>query len=84
MLTACRNPDFIAQQAELVRKCIMEHKWYLSEKAGHDVGWTYAEHHFVRTYLPGFAVGFRATFCGLVCFRRAICPLNHRYQASVA
>jgi hypothetical protein len=84
MLAGCKNPDFFVQQAELVRKCIAEHKWYLSEKAGHDVGWSYAEQHFARTYLQGFAIGFRAAFCGLVCFQRAICKLSHYFEASAA
>jgi hypothetical protein len=84
MPPVCRHPAFFVQQAELVRQCIAEHKWYLSEKAGHDVGWQYAEQHFLRNYLHGFAIGFRATFCGLVCMEKTICPISQHYQASVA
>lgn len=81
----CVSEDVFTVQAELIKKCIEEDKWYLSEqeskKLGHpvDVGWAAAEQHFYQTYLNGFAAGFRASFCGFVCPVRKRCNLAKKY-----
>jgi len=46
---------------------ICKHKYYLSEKAGKDVGLKEAEHDFIENYLPIWAEGYKKAYCSLVC-----------------
>jgi len=46
---------------------LLKHKYYLSEKAGHDVGLKEAESSFIDNYLPIWAEGYRKAYCSLVC-----------------
>lgn len=70
---ACRNHDFFTIQSRVIERSIAEHKWYLSEKAGKDVGWEAASQSFFNTYFAGFAAGFRVSYCTLVCPNRQEC-----------
>ena len=54
-------------EKEDVRKEIEKDKWYLSEAAGHDVGWKNAETHFINNYLNNWAEGYRSCYCRFVC-----------------
>lgn len=78
MVTECLNREFFQLQAKIVQRCIDEDKWYLSEQPG-DVGWDKAEQHFLQRYMPGFAVGFRAAYCGLMCPMRKECETGRHY-----
>ena len=78
-MTGCHEPDFFQEQARILNRCIEEHKWYLSEKAHHDVGWDAATNSFCEKYLQGFAAGFRACYCGLVCPNRGQCEIGQHY-----
>ena len=75
----CVNQEVFTYQASVIKKSIEEDKWYLSEQAGHDVGWEAAKEHFFNTYSMGFAAGFRASFCGLVCPKRFHCAIASKY-----
>jgi hypothetical protein len=79
MLDHCENKDCIIKQAELLRKCIEEDKYYLSEKAGYDVGWDFAQQHFIKTYFAGFAVVWRAVYCSQACPLRSGCYIATKY-----
>ena len=76
---SCINKDVFTYQASVIKLSIEEDKWYMSEKAGHDVGLEIAKEHFFNTYLNGFAAGFRASFCGLVCSKRFDCAIAKKY-----
>jgi hypothetical protein len=54
----------------------VDKKYYLSEKARHDVGWSFAERNFIEHYLDTWAAGFKAAYCGHVCPDRNACELN--------
>lgn len=79
MSEVCINKDVFTYQANVIKHSIEEDKWYLSEKAGYDVGWKIAEDHFIQTYLMGFAAGFRSSFCGFVCPKRFDCVIAKKY-----
>lgn len=50
------------QKAEL-QKALQEHKWYESEKAGHDVGCKCAQLDFIEKIMPDWGKRFREKFC---------------------
>ena len=75
----CTQPQFYEYQAEQLKRCIEEHKWYLSERAHHDVGWDEALQNFEQVYFQGFVAGFRVSYCGLVCPNRNFCSIGRRY-----
>ena len=75
----CVEPHFYKYQAKQLKRCVEEHKWYLSERAHHDVGWEYAQQSFMEVYMQGFAAGFRVSYCGLVCPNRNCCSIGKRY-----
>ena len=51
-----------AQKAEL-KKALDEHKWYESERVGHDVGNKCAQLNFIETVMPGWGKAFREKYC---------------------
>jgi len=61
----------------------VENKWYLSQRAGHDVGSTAAEWDFINHHVEAFADQFRATFCGL-CSHRGECLVCDRFVMRAA
>lgn len=79
MQQICNNEDFFVVQAKTMQRSIEEDKWYMSEKEHRDVGWDAAEEHFVKTYFLGFAAGFRASYCALVCPNRKDCAQAQRW-----
>lgn len=79
MVAECVNREFFQIQAKMIRTCIEEDKWYLSEEVHSDIGWDRAEQHFLQRYMPGFAAGFRATYCGLLCPYRQGCEIGRHY-----
>lgn len=50
------------QKAEL-QKAFQEHKWYKSEKAGHDIGRKDAELDFIKNEMPTWGKRFRDKYC---------------------
>jgi hypothetical protein len=80
MHQVCDNKDFFVVQAKIIHNAIDEDKWYLSEQEYHDVGWDVAEKHFLLTYFSGFAAGFRASYCSLVCPFRQDCLQAERWK----
>ncbi|MDE0838094.1 MAG: hypothetical protein OSB41_03480 [Kiritimatiellae bacterium] len=79
---ACRNFNvFMRTERSALLRAIEEDKWYLSERAGHDVGWDYAKKHFVENFLLGFSQHYRSTFCEQRCDYRLSCQLYQRYKA---
>ncbi len=85
----CREfPTFAREQLTHLRGCIDEHKWYLSERAGHDVGLARAEADFMDVHVERVAKEFRQKFCGECCALREQCSvtdiideLNRRWKA---
>ena len=70
----CKHFDeFMSAQKGIIQKAIDENKWYLSQKAGYDVGWSKAEEDFIDNYLIKIAKEFRETFCGKICKDRENC-----------
>ena len=65
--------EFMAAQREELKKEIDIDKWFESEKAGHDVGWSKAEQHYLETYFPKFAKTFRRKFCYERCPKKYDC-----------
>jgi hypothetical protein len=43
----------------LERAEIEKNKWFLSEKAGKDVGWDYAEWHWIFNHRSGWVTGIK-------------------------
>lgn len=77
----CKNfGGFMRTEKDALYQAINEDKWYLSERAGYDVGWDYAKRHFVMNYLNGFAERYRAEFCEKRCSYRDSCDLYHAYR----
>jgi hypothetical protein len=79
MFDKCCNESFFKEQANVVRKAIDEDKWYLSERAGHDVGLRAAEEHFIENYLKGFAACYRILYCSRLCPDKQNCMLAQKY-----
>jgi hypothetical protein len=84
MITACCEPQFFQAQAAILKRCVDEEKWIRSEEAHHDVGWDAALNSFCEKYFQGFAAGFRAAYCGLVCVNRANCIIGQKYTVSLS
>ena len=55
--------DYLAAERMRMAEAIDEDKWYLSERAGHDVGYSVAELHFIDHFLCAFAHSFRINYC---------------------
>ena len=75
----CVEPAFWRLQAIHYQHALEQHKYYMSQKVGHDVGWDVATADFNTNYMMGFAVGFRIAYCGLVCPRRCLCAIGQTY-----
>ena len=84
MFNHCVEPHFFQSQAEYLRKCIEEHKWYLSERAHKDVGWEVAQKDFLDVFFQGFTAGFRASYCGMVCKHRDNCVIGVKYTLTIS
>lgn len=67
--------QFMAAQRVHIQGCLDEHKWYMSEAAGHDVGREAASRDFVERHLDRVAREFRAAFCFTACEQRNSCPV---------
>ncbi|OGV91222.1 MAG: hypothetical protein A3K19_23435 [Lentisphaerae bacterium RIFOXYB12_FULL_65_16] len=75
-MAICRHfKEYMAEQERGLRKAIDEDKWYLSERAGHDVGFFAAEEDFCQYHLDRFARIFRIEFCRHRCPERDKCEL---------
>jgi len=74
--STCRHfARYNREQVQHIRSCIDENKWYLSEKAGHDVGPAAAECDFVKHHAIRVAADFRRGFCKDRCSDRHQCSL---------
>ena len=65
---------YMASERHKLHAAIVENKWYLSERAGHDVGFSKAEQDFVDRFFDQFTDQFRLSFC-------RDCPESGRCQA---
>lgn len=78
-MSMCRNfHEYMREQERRLREAIDENKWYLSERAGYDVGYAAAEMDFAIHHLDRFAHEFRVEFCGTRCSARWECALARR------
>ncbi len=68
--------QFAQAQVELLRRCIDENKWYLSQRAGYDVGHHVAEADFTRNHADRVAAEFRQDFCQKRCTGRELCRVS--------
>ena len=75
-VTSCvKFKVYMAEQHVGLKKAIDEDKWYLSERAGFDVGFEAAERNFCKHHLDRFAQAFRVDFCHNRCPERHHCEL---------
>ena len=58
-----------------LRLAVDEHKWHLSEKAGHDVGYDAAVADFLVRHFDRFAQDLRIEFCRIRCTASQGCTL---------
>ena len=83
-MTACsENRAYLSSERERLRAALEENKWYLSQRAGHDVGATIAEWDFIDHHLEAFADRFRAAFCGR-CSHSDECVVCERFVMRAA
>lgn len=69
--------EFMSAQRDELKKEIELNKWFMSQKAGQDVGWTKAEMDYLETHFPGFRKRFRKEFC-LKCTEKD-CPSREKF-----
>ena len=74
MSCRCFNEYMAEARARLVR-AVEENKWYLSERAGHDVGYQAAVDDFLNRHFDRFARELRLSFCLVQCKASAECAL---------
>ncbi len=67
--------EYMEAQIARLRRAIDENKWYLSERAGRDVGLAAAKADFWERHGERWAREFRLAYCGGECRRREECPL---------
>ncbi len=67
---------FMEWQLRQYKRAVDEHKWYMSERLGYDVGWTAAEVSFVQNIVDGWAVDRVREW------RENTCPLRHKCAQS--
>lgn len=78
-MSRCEHFDqYMAEQRQTLQRAVDEDKWYLSERAGFDVGHDAAMDSFVRHHLDQFAQEFRVWFCRERCPGRQACDLARR------
>jgi hypothetical protein len=65
----------MAEQQQGFSEALDEEKWYLSERAGCDVGFEVAINSFLENHVDRFAHDFRLTFCRQNCPERENCRL---------
>lgn len=75
---SCRNfKGAMETQGRELREAIEEDKWYLSERAGHDVGQKCAEIHFLDAFVQRWAQNWRKVWCSERCPFRDVCEERH-------
>ena len=80
MLETCIHLRELTQiERKGLEKSIAEDKYYLSKKAGKDVGQIEAEKHFMVTYGKGWMAGFKVCYCMNVCEDRNECLFAQPY-----
>ena len=78
----CRNfSTYMRTQRNALRHAIDEDKWYLSERAGYDVGWEAAKQHFYKEFLMGFSQEYRRVFCEVQCHYTNECDLYKAHRS---
>ncbi len=70
-----RLRSYLAAQREALRRAIDENKWYLSERAGHDIGLERAKQDFYVHHLDRVCHEFRVYYCRSECASRQSCAL---------
>ncbi|NOY80417.1 MAG: hypothetical protein GXP31_05350 [Kiritimatiellaeota bacterium] len=75
---------FMEAQLRRLEAAIAENKWYLSERAGFDVGYEAAEEDFRRHHLARFAREFRVRYCLGTCPGRNYCEMAARFARTPA
>jgi hypothetical protein len=71
---------FMQDQLDIMKKSIDENKWYLSEKAMCDIGYSEAEKDFLEKYMELVAVRFRRKYCGEQCEDRHDCNWKEKIK----
>ncbi|MCX7818881.1 MAG: DUF4032 domain-containing protein [Kiritimatiellae bacterium] len=72
----CKNfREYLLAQRRRLDEALAENKWYLSERAGRDVGMAAAKEDFLKHHFERVARQFRAWYCGVECRLRASCEL---------
>jgi len=72
----CQNyREFMLAQRRRLDEALAENKWYLSERAGRDVGLATAKQDFLKHHFERVALQFRAWYCGEQCRMRTTCDL---------
>ena len=72
----CLNAlQFSLAQQQVIYRAVDEHKWYMSERVGYDVGYLAALQDFMQHHMHRLAAEFRSRFCMELCPARLICGL---------
>jgi len=82
MDTVCRSfPVYMAEFRDRFQLAIAEHKWYMSEDAGRDVGYAAAVADFLEHHFDRFAGELRLSFCRTRCGSGGECRLGAFVQS---
>jgi len=70
----CRSFHLIKTwQHDKLNDAILEHKWYMSEKENHDVGFRDAQLDFIDNHMETLAKEWRHEYCTTICPHRNCC-----------
>jgi len=77
-LSKCIYLDKLSEaQRKAMRKAIADDRWYMGEKAGHDVGFEAAKEDFFDNYFDSWVLEFRKNYCEGVCKLNEECEAYH-------
>jgi len=71
-----------AQQPALMQAIEVD-KYFLSQKAKHNVGWAVAKSDFIEHYMHTWAAGFKAGYCNYACHASDICGVKNMNGTSL-
>ncbi len=77
---ACHFYGFYEIQVAEIRNFVLRFQRYVQKKTIHEIKYEDALKFFLNAYFKGFAIGFRAGFCGLACFKNEGCPSGDLYR----
>jgi len=76
-----RIDELLAHEREALRNALDEHKWYLSERAHQDVGYSFAQLDFLEKYIQDWGKKFRLNYCNDMCSGRENCEVRKEVAA---